>query len=172
MKKFAMVLVLVLAVSAAVGGAACMICNICHRPTYDCTCPRTDPDICSGCGSSADCNCQTDLRSVCTDCNKDVCECPPASNSAPADKGQGSDGDSIMKQMSAEPKRHGEDVKLKAGATTYNSYLSHKQTVGRLHVETDVVLLEWAFGETWGKVLYNNGNNVGWVHVKDFVFPQ
>ena len=42
--------------------------------------------------------------------------------------------------------------------------------IGRAYLDEIIELLEWNKGETWCKVLYNNGNALGWIHGR-FIIP-
>ena len=44
--------------------------------------------------------------------------------------------------------------------------------IGTAYLGETIELLEWNVGETWCKVLYNNGNAMGWIHGKFIVLAH
>lgn len=78
---------------------------------------------------------------------------------------------------SAEPAPYvpqGEPAKIgncKEYAPVYERADKKSAVIGKAILGEAILLQRWNSGETWCRVLYNNGNNIGWVQGK-FIIPQ
>ena len=94
-------------------------------------------------------------------------EAPNPPPTLPADSRPRDDGNSLPTGPDGVPAKIGrcrEWVNVRSGPGTSHSI------VGRAYLGEAIRLLRWNEDETWGRVIYNNNGNAGWVYQK-FIIP-